>query len=314
MKLFWICFGIVLGILLFLAAVTYCCFWLAFYAPRKRKNSQEIELPRGEIYAPYHDIMEQWIREVRQMPYRALSIRSHDGLTLRGKYYEFAPGAPIELMFHGYRGSSERDLCGGVQRCFQLGHSALVIDQRCAGDSEGRVITFGIREHQDCLNWIQYCIQVFGPETPLLLTGISMGAATVLMAAGHPLPENVMGVLADCGYTSPRAIIRRTIRKIGLPTWLAYPFVRLGARIFGGFDPESYDAKSAMKTCSLPVLFIHGAADDFVPCEMSEQNYSICASRKKELFVVPKAGHGLSYLVQPEEYIQHVRHFFYENV
>jgi pimeloyl-ACP methyl ester carboxylesterase len=234
---------------------------------------------------------------------------SHDGLTLYGKYYEFSPDAPLEIMFHGYRGSAERDLCGGVQRAFSLGHSALIVDQRAAGHSGGNVISFGANESKDCLRWATKVNEVFGMDTKIILTGISMGASTVLMAAGNELPENVVAVLADCGYTSAREIICKVIRQLKLPTGLAYPFVRLGAILFGGFDPNKADATAALKNCKVPVIFAHGDADNFVPCQMSKDNYDACPTKKK-LVIIPGAGHGLCYLADPEGYLAQLKEFF----
>lgn len=212
-------------------------------------------------------------------------------------------------MFHGYRGSAERDLPGGVQRCFQLGRSALIVDQRCSGSSEGHVITFGIREHRDCLSWLDFMLRRFGPDVKIILTGISMGASTVLMAGGCKLPENVIGILADCGYSSAPDIIKKVIRQLGLPAGLCYPFVKLGARLFGHFDLEEFSPLEAVKQCTVPVILFHGESDDFVPCEMSRINYDACATRKM-LVTVPGAGHGLSYPVAPETYLDALREFF----
>ena len=290
--------------------VSYLVFRMGFYAPRKAAVSEEPDLPDGEVYEVFWDSMRKWIQQTRATPHEAVSVTSFDGLTLRGKYYEYAPDAPIELMFHGYRGSAERDLCGGMQRCFRLGHSALIVDQRCSGGSEGNVITFGIREHKDCLEWVKFAVERFGPQTQLILTGISMGAATVLMAGGEELPRNVAGILADCGYTSPKEIICDVIRKMGLPPRLVYPFVKLGARIYGGFDLEENTPVEAVKRCKVPVIFFHGLEDDYVPWEMSRDNYEACAAPKK-LVTVPGAGHGLSYPVAPEEYIAQARAFFH---
>ena len=238
-----------------------------------------------------------------------MEITSFDGLTLRGKYYEFAPGAPIELMFHGYRGSSERDLSGGVQRCFALGRSALIVDQRCSGTSEGSVITFGVREHRDCLSWVDFMVKRFGPEVKIILTGISMGASTVVMAAGRELPDNVIGVLADCGFCSAREIILEVIRQMGLPPKLGYPFVKLGAKLFARFDLEEYSPMEALKTTTKPIIFFHGGADDFVPCWMSEKMYEACPTRKR-LVVIPGAGHGLAFPVDQEGYLKAAGEFF----
>ena len=136
-----------------------------------------------------------------------------------------------------------------------------------------------------------------------------MGASTVMLAAGNPLPSNVIGVLADCGFHSAKEIIQKVICQMGLPPKLGYPFVKLGARIFGGFDLEEVTAEEAMKKCTLPVIFFHGEDDDFVPCEMSRICYDACAS-KKRLVTVSGAGHGLSYAVAPEEYLTALREFF----
>ncbi len=304
----------VLGILGFLVLAgliaCYICFRMAFYAPRK-KESEEFSLPDGEIYEAFREPMTAWAKQVRAMPYEDMEIVSFDGLILRGKFYEYAPGAPIELMFHGYRGKAERDLCGGVQRCFALGRSALLVDQRACGRSEGRVITFGIREHRDCLSWLTFLEQRFGKERKIILCGISMGAATVLMAADQDLPDNVIGILADCGYSSPRAIIQKVIGQMGLPPKLAYPFVKWGARLFGGFDLEEKSPEETVKNAKVPVIFFHGEEDDFVPCEMSRTNFDACTSQKR-LVTVPGAGHGLCYLVDPEGYLQALREFFPE--
>ena len=300
-------------ILLALAAIVmltaYICFRMAFYATRKETN-EEFPIPEGDIYLPYRDQMIAWMKEVRQLPREDVTIRSFDGLTLRGKYYEYAPGAPIELMFPGYRGVAERDLCGGVQRCFSLGHSALIVDQRACGESDGNVITFGIRESRDCHSWIAFMLERFGKDVKIILTGISMGAATVLIAAGSELPKNVTGVLADCGFTSAREIIQKVIRQMGLPPKLAYPFVKLGAYLYGGFDLEATSPEEAAKTCSVPVIFFHGEDDDYVPCWMSTVNYQACRSPRKKLVTIPGAGHGLSYPVAPKEYLQALRDFW----
>ena len=147
----------------------------------------------------------------REMRHEDFEIKSFDGLTLRGKYYECDPDAPVELLFHGYRGNAERDMSGGIARCFALGRNALIIDHRASGFSQGHVITFGIKEYRDCLSWVDFAVNHFGADKKLSLTGISMGASTVMIAAGTPLPPSVVCVLADCGYTSAKEIIEKII-------------------------------------------------------------------------------------------------------
>lgn len=306
MTLLWILLGAVALVLL----ISLLCFFVAFYSPKRTPmGPDEFSIPDGEIYEPFREKMVAWIKEARALPHEDVSIQSFDGLTLRGKYYEYAPGAPIELMLHGYRGNAERDMGGGVQRCFALGRSALVVDQRASGTSDGSVITFGVRESKDCLKWVDFMVAHFGPDAKIILTGISMGASTVLMAAGQPLPKNVIGVLADCGYTSAKEIMYKVIRQMKLPPALAYPFVKLGARLYGGFDLEAMPPVEAVKRCRVPVIFFHGEDDDFVPCQMSVVNYHACASRKR-LVTIPGAGHGLSFPVAPKEYLKAAGEFF----
>ena len=309
--------GILLVIIFLILAtllISYICFRMAFYAPRKEPaNPEEYSIPEGEIYEPFRDQMVAWMKQTRALPRQEFEITSFDGLTLHGNYYEYAPGAPIELMFHGYRGSAERDLSGGVQRCFKLGRNILLVDQRTSGRSGGQVISFGINESKDCHSWIEFLVNHFGPDVKIILTGISMGAATVMMAAGRPLPENVIGVLADCGYTSAKDIIKKTIKEMKLPPTLAYPFVKLGARLYGHFNLDEDSPIEAMKHCQRPIIFIHGEADDFVPCEMSIRNYEACTA-PKTILTVPGADHGLAYLMGRDDYFKTLLAFSNEHI
>ena len=288
----------------------FICYRMAFYAPPRKPRPQGfIDLPPGKAYEPFYPQMTHWTLQARDLCPKHFQITSFDGLQLHASWYEYAPGAPMEIMFHGYRGNAERDLPGGVQRSFACGRSALVVDQRCAGRSEGKTITFGIKEHRDCLSWVDFAVRQFGPDVKLILKGISMGAATVLMAAGEKLPENVMGILADCGYSTPKAIIQKVIRDMGLPAKLCWPFVRWGARIFGRFDPEENSPLAAMERCKKPIIFFHGEEDGFVPCDMSREVFEACPTRKA-IFTVPGADHGLSYPVDMDGYLAALRDFF----
>ena len=307
MFLLWLIPALCLAIL----GISHYCYQITFYVKEKHIiGPEEYPVPSGSIYEPYREQMIQWMKQIRKIPHQELYTTSHDGLQLYAKYFAYTPGAPVEIMFHGYRGCAERDLCGGVQRAFALGHSALIVDQRGAGHSGGRTISFGVNESQDCLRWIEKAIQQFGPDTKIILTGISMGAATVMITAGNDLPDNVIGVLADCGYTTGKEIIQVVTRKLHIPPRIAYPFVWLGARIFGRFDLRKADATAAMQRCKVPVIFLHGDTDDFVPWYMSKKNYDACRSRK-ELVTIPNAGHALAYLLDPETYIARVRAFFH---
>ena len=304
---------IILLVVLLALLISYICFRLVFYVPRKNEvPSDELPLPIGKIYEPYHPLMKKWILEARSFKSEDYYIESFDGLKLHAKYFEYAPDAVLEIMFHGYRGSAERDLSGGIQRCFALGRNVLLADQRTSCGSEGNVISFGINEHRDCLSWIDFAVKQFGPDVKIVLTGISMGASTVLMAAGKELPANVVGVLADCGFSSPKEIIKKCAGDLRFPANLLYPFIKLGAKLFGHFDLEEYTPLEAMETCKLPVIFFHGEDDVFVPCDMSREMYAACKSPKR-LVTIPKAGHGLVYVVDNDLYFNSVTEFFTEN-
>lgn len=296
------------GVLAIIAS--YICFRIAFLVPSKKgKRVEQNVVLEGEEYDAFRDSMALWAKEAENAPHEKFEITSFDGLKLTGTFYEYEKGAPIEIMFHGYRGNAVRDLSGGMQRCFKLGRSALIVDQRACGNSEGNIITFGINEHRDCLKWVDFVIEKFGKDVKIILCGISMGASTVLIAAGQELPKNVIGVLADCGYNSAKDIIKKVIRQLHLPAFICYPFVKFGAKVFGRFDLEECSPEEALKNCKVPVIFFHGEKDDFVPCEMSKANFNACSS-KKRLVTVPNAAHGLSYPVAPENYLNALKDFF----
>lgn len=297
-------------LLLAVAVISYVCFRIAFYVPpRKPLPPDFVEVPEGEGYDIYHDKMVQWVLDMRALPQEAVSITTFDGLTLTGRFFEYAPGAPMEIMFHGYRGNAERDLSGGVERAFKLGRSVLLVDQRASRTSGGNVISFGINEHKDCLRWIDFAVSRFGPDVKIILTGISMGAATVMMCADKELPKNIIGILADCGYSSPKEIILKSIGEMGIPKKLGYPFVKLGAKLYGRFDLEETSPLEALANAKVPVIFFHGETDTLVPCSMSRDCFAACVSRKK-LVTIPGAAHGLSYAVAPERYLKELGDFF----
>jgi homoserine acetyltransferase len=159
-------------------------------------------------------------------------------------------------------------------------------------------ITDGINESKDCLRWVDFIIETFGKDTVIFLSGISMGAATVLMASDLELPK-VVGIMADCGYTSPRAIIKKVIGDMHLPHWPILPLTDLWCRLLAKFSYREYSTVKAVSRSKVPILFVHGKVDNFVPCAMTEETYGACTS-EKELILVEQAGHGLSFLVERE--------------
>ncbi len=298
---------IILPVLLLLAlGVAYGAYRFAYYSPHKNQNDPYLA-PDGHRYTPEEGPTYGLVREMDALPFEAVTIRSRDGLQLFGRYYHVRDGAPLQIQFHGYRGHALRDFCGGNKLAREAGLNTLVVDQRAHGKSEGHTISFGINERWDCLQWAEYAAQRW-PGVPISLAGISMGAATVLMASDLPLPEEVKGIIADCGYSSPRAIIKHVCWSLPKPFRIFYPFTSLSAELFGHFDPDAGSALGAVSNTTLPILLIHGEADGFVPCEMSREIAAACAS-KVRLETFPGADHGVSYLSDPERYGRIVKEF-----
>lgn len=302
------------GIILLLSAliiglVPYICYKIVFYSPKRKPiKDGEYILPPGKIYEEYRPKMEKWMQETRDFPYERVSVTSFDGLTLRGKYFEHKKGAPLEILFHGYQGNSDRDLCGGMQRCFALGRNALLVDHRASGESDGHVISFGIHESKDCLTWVNFAIDKFGDDVKIMLGGVSLGAATVLTTAGMDLPKNVVCVLGDCGFTSAKEIIQKVMKDMRLSPTLMYPFVKLGAKWYGKFNLEESSPLQSVSRCKVPVMFFHGDKDDYVPMYMSEKMFDACPSQKR-FVVIEGAGHGLAFPANEQKYIDEIRSF-----
>lgn len=226
-----------------------------------------------------------------------MHITAQDGTPLAARYYHHADGAPLAIIFHGYRGYAARDGLGGYTLCTKLGYNVLLPDQRAHGYSGGHTITMGVKERYDARDWAVWAKSHFGPEVPIFLMGVSMGAATVLLAAGLDLPANVCGIVADCGYTSPRAITRKCLPEYlpGFPVGPTYAIGRLGAILFGHFDPEAADCEAAAAQSKVPIFFVHGDTDDFVPYEMGRQNYAACHVKGSRFLTVHGAAHAVSY-------------------
>ncbi len=280
------------------------------FGRNSKKQGLDNEIPKGRQYDEYAQSISNGIKKGLKLSYQQIFIKSSkDGITLAGKYYHFKESAPVILFFHGYRSGALRDGNGLLLFAQKIGYNIILVNQRGQGKSGGKTITFGIKERYDCMDWIQYVNQRFGAEVPIVLAGMSMGASTVLMAADLGLPANVKGIMADCPYSSPKEILKTVIRQMKFPEKITYETLKLGAKIFGGFDIEEYSAVEAMKNCNIPVLLIHGDEDYFVPCQMSRDCFEACVSENKRLVLVKGAAHGISYCVDGELYEKEIIEF-----
>ena len=295
--------AIVLIMVLVVLGGGYCAFNMAFLMPQNR-TEDVYKLPRSLQTEAGKYEMRSLIDEMNEIPFEPVTIKSYDGLKLFGRYYHVKDNAPLQIQFHGYKSYGIRDFCGGNKIARERGHNTLIVDHRSHGQSEGRVITFGIKESRDCVSWAEYAKDRFGEEIPVFLAGISMGAASVLMASGHDLPKNVKGIIADCPFSRPAEIIKFSSNDMNLPRIvkaLSEPFAIIGARIFGGFGLNSNSAEEAVVKTRVPIMIIHGENDKVVPYEMSKKVYEANPSMITWVSF-PEAGHGLSYIVDKERY------------
>lgn len=254
----------------------YAVYRVAFYQKPTTKVPSPADMPTRECYrkamGPDADAL------ARDM-FKAVHITAQDGTPLAARYYHHADGAPLAIIFHGYSG--------------------------------GHTITMGVKERYDARDWTVWARSRFGPEVPIFLMGVSMGAATVLLAAGLNLPDNVCGIVADCGYTSPREITRKCLPEYlpGMPLELTYAVGRLGAILFGHFDPEDADCEAAAAQSKVPILFVHGDADGFVPYDMGKRNYEACRAKGKKFLTVHGAEHAVSYYHDNDAYTKQATEF-----
>ena len=249
-------------------------------------------------------------RKLAAVPHEVVSIKSRDGLRLTGHWFPCPDAKRIIIAFHGWHSSWHRDF--GLISDFwrQERCSVLYVEQRAQQNSEGDYIGFGLTEREDCLAWAQWVTERFGTALPIYLAGVSMGGATVLMAADLPLPAAVRGIIADSAYTSPHAIWRHVARKnLRIPFllggWIADRVCRRRLSV-GSDDCSTLDALAATEK---PVLLIHGENDHFVPVRMAYENQAACVS-PCQLLVVPGADHTMSFYVDRQAYEACLRRFW----
>lgn len=314
MSWYWIVLIVAAAVGLLLLGIGYFFFYLACVRVRQPEPTQESLLGRA-VFRGHQDAVRAGWAWMSQQSFTRVETRSYDGLRLVGHYLPAPEQKGVLVLFHGYRSSWRIDFCCGLEQYRRLGLGLLVVDQRAHGESQGRYITYGVREHRDVLTWVDYVNQKLGKDTPVFLAGLSMGSTTVQLACGLALPQNVRGVISDCGFTSAYDILLSVGKEhlhgfAPLAVALAIPY----CRIFAGFDPKGFSTLDAQRKNHIPTLFIHGGSDRLVPCEMSEANYRACAAKDKTLLMVPDAWHGTSYLVDTPRYEQAVRDFILRNL
>lgn len=254
-----------------------------------------MDAPVNIPLSDYKEAISKGIEYVNSTPYRLVDTVSFDGLKLVARYYSNNSDKTV-IFFHGYRSSAVRDFSCAVKMYIDRGFNVLLCDQRSHGLSEGKLITFGVKESLDVQTWVEFATERLGAEK-VVLSGMSMGASTVLLSCQYGMSDTVKAIIADCGFTSPVDIMKKVARnnlKINAAPFL--PFLNLFCLLFGGFSIYKADTAKAIKNCDTPILFIHGKNDELVPCEMSENAFKF-ANEKSKFVSIDGARHGLSFLV-----------------
>ena len=289
MTALWIVLGLALFCLLGGCAAVLAC--------SRGQHATEAEIDAYLKPYPIHDEAMAAQRFVLEQEPEQLYVESYDGKRLHAQLLRTEDAVGTILLFHGYRSSWNVDFSASLLFYRSLGYNLLLVDQRAHQDSEGTFLTFGAKERYDVISWVTYLGQMLGQTHPLFLGGLSMGATTVLLASCFEFPANVRGLIADCGFTEAYAEMRHVLRGVGrwIPARFVLFWVNLAAHLLAGYGLREADTRLSVAESRYPILFIHGTGDDFVPCEMTKENFAACTA-EKECVLVEGAQHGCSYV------------------
>ncbi len=290
-----------------------------FYRRTMKRGNAKVERTikmSGTDWSQYAPMMEKRKAFMMAQAHEDVYQTSFDGLKLHATYFpaleEYANKRKVAICFHGYTSQGMSDYIGLSDYYLKRGYAMLLPDARAHGESEGEYIGFGCLDRKDALVWINWVIQELGEDVGIVLHGTSMGGATVLMASGLELPGQVKGIVSDCAFTSPKEVFTHVLHSMyHLPAFPAIPGADILNRRLAGYGMDECNAKREVAKAKVPILFIHGTKDTFVPYHMCREIYDCCASPKKILEVEGEA-HAESYYKDTESYERALDEFFGE--
>lgn len=304
MLVLWIAVGILTVAIIADVAVS-AVLVVNFFA---RKPSEDVREVIGHMSGSWKRCAEPMSRgldwlDAHESEIETVKIRSEDGLELVGSFIlADAPTGQTIICMHGYTSTGRMDYCASAPYLHSLGYNLLVPDQRSHGRSEGRMIGFSCVEYRDVVQWCRYLDGRFGDDSRIMLMGISMGASTVLNAAGEAdLPQSVRSVVADCGFSSGLDEMKHQLKQMKLPAFPLLYTAELILRIFGGYSLRRRTPIDSVTRIQVPILIVHGLEDNYVPTRMGRELYE-AAKCDKQLILVEGAGHGQSYIFATERY------------
>ena len=234
-----------------------------------------------------------------------VSLKSQDDLNLHAAYIDQNSHIYM-IMVNGYRGDGA-SIISPIKQMKKAGYNLLIPDLRGHGFSEGDYIGMGWDDREDIIQWIDYLLSK-DPHASIILYGVSMGGATVMDVAGEKLPHQVKAIIEDCGYTSVWDIFKAHIDMNNIESEVALHMASLVTKIRAGYYLEDVRPIEQVKKSQTPMLFIHGAEDNFVPFSMVNELYN-AATCPKEKLVIQGAGHANSCSVNSELYYQTIFRF-----
>ena len=219
------------------------------------------------------------------------------------------PTDKTAVLVHGYEGNAIRMLMIGYLYNNKLGYNIFLPDLQDHGLSGGPAIQMGWKDRLDVLQWMNIANRLYGGNTQMVVHGISMGAATTMMLSGEPQQPFVKCFVEDCGYTSVWDEFSFQLKDMfGLPQ---FPLMYITSWLCNakyGWNFREASSLNQVRKCSLPIFFIHGDDDTYVPTWMVYPLYE-AKSEPKELWIVPGATHAMSYKDYPQEYTERVKKF-----
>ena len=273
---------------------------------KRNSDIRKDDEPADERYTgpDLHEAYMEGYRYNKALPKQDVTIRAGDGITLFGSFIP-AEGEAVRtvLLAHGYHSSPDKDFSGIMQFYHENGCNLLAIEERSHMRSGGTYITMGVRESEDVKRWCEYLNREREADSmPLYLHGVSMGAATVMMAQGEDLPPNVAGIIADCGFTSPFDIAVAVMKtKMKGPVKFSVEWVNLITKRIAGFDLKDKSTVDILKNAKI-----------LVPVHMTIKSYHACAAPKR-IMLVDGATHAMSWLTDTERYKEAILELFQEN-
>lgn len=245
----------------------------------------------------------------RKLPFEETEITSNDGLTLRADFLRGRSDTDVTVIFcHGYKSNTAHDFAAMYDFYHETGYNLMYVHMRAHGKSDGKYIGFGVLDRFDMQLWAKKAVELF-PGTSIFLHGMSMGAATIMQCADLEMPDAVCGIIADCGFSNINEVFRNLIG--GMYYLPATPFVdifELVNRRTAGYGFNDADSVRSLQSSRLPLLYICGDRDRFVPLDMAMRIYNAC-TQDKELLIVEGGGHAASFMLENEKYTQLVTGF-----